>query len=154
VRLGPLHVSIHTRPPELVACEPIWIRGQLVTPWRVSPESLRLPMALSFEEAAERLRSLPRMFLEPDGSFVWVSSSQRQRWQVDGVLYDREGRLLFVDVKADCPAVVWRQFLKSLGAETTPLLFHLVHESVFLDEVGFGVVCGVEAPDDDGELGK
>jgi hypothetical protein len=137
------HVSIHARPAEVERGEPTAIRGRRVTPLQISPESWHLPMARSFEEAFEQLERLPRMFIEPDGAFVWVSSSSDRRWQVDGVLYDRAGRLQFVDVKGECPDEAWRQLLAALGADETPLMFQLVREAVFLDEAGFAEICRV-----------
>ena len=43
----------------------------------------------------ERTEALPRMFFEPDGSFVWVAAADAETpWQIDGLLSDRAGRLI------------------------------------------------------------
>jgi hypothetical protein len=96
-----------------------------------------MPMPVSFEQAADRLQELPRMFFEPDGSFVWVGDEQGQRWQVDGQLTDRDGRLLFVELKGDCPANQFDQLLAAFGWPATPLIFQLTRHAVFVDEADF-----------------
>jgi len=96
------------------------------------------PFELSFEDAVERISHWPRMLVEPDGSFVWVSSSgEEMPWQVDGNLYDREERLLVVDLKGECPRAPFDQLLTALGWPQTPLLFQLTREAVFLGEEDF-----------------
>lgn len=137
------HISVHARPPDVVAGEPTMIRGISAAPLRLKPESLQRPLPISFEEVSERLERLPRMFLEPDGAFVWVSSSNDEKWQVDGVLYDRDGHLMFVDLKGECPEMAWSELLYAMGSDKTPLMFQLVREALFLDELGFRQVCQV-----------
>ncbi len=46
-----------------------------------------------------QLADLPRMFIEPDGSFVWVGQDEAENWQLDGVIYDRHDRVIHVQ----CP---------------------------------------------------
>jgi hypothetical protein len=77
------------------------------------------------------------MFCEPDGSFVWVSSQGEPAWQVDGNLYDRNERLLFVDLKGTCPPREFDRLLGALGWPSTALMFQLTREAVFLDEAEF-----------------
>ena len=94
-------------------------------------------MGCSFEVASQRLGQLERMFCEPDGSFVWVSSQGDPVWQVDGNLYDRDERLLFVDLKGTCPPDQFDRLLSALGWPETKLMFQLTREAVFLDEAEF-----------------
>jgi hypothetical protein len=94
-------------------------------------------MQVTFEEAAAALEALPGMHVEFDGSFVW-RSRQDPLWQIDGNLYDRDGRLVRVDLKGTCPETELQQLLAAFGRDATPLLFELVHHAVFLDETEFG----------------
>jgi hypothetical protein len=94
-------------------------------------------MGISFEEASARLTKLERMYCEPDGSLVWVSSQGEPAWQVDGNLYDRNERLLFVDLKGTCLAESFDRLLAALGWPQTSLMFQLTREAVFLDEAEF-----------------
>lgn len=104
----------------------------------VPHEALAEPMQVSFEEAAEALQQLPRMYVEPDGCLVWVSSSQdERRWQVDGNLYDRDGRLLFVDLSGTCPPEAFDNLLRCFGWPATPLMFQLTRQALFLEESEF-----------------
>ena len=80
---------------------------------------------------------LERMFFEPDGSFVWVGSAAGQAWQLDGLLADRAGRLLYVELKGRCPSDVLDGILATFGRPEHGLMFQLVREAVFLDESEF-----------------
>ena len=111
----------------------------------VKPAMLAQSLNVSFEDAAEKLQKLPRMFLEPDGSFVWVSAQNGEQWQVDGVLYDRHGRLMFVDLKGECTAEGLEAILAALGSPPTPLMFQLVQQAIFLDDGEFRRCCRTEA---------
>ncbi len=108
-----------------------------VTTLAMSAEAMAAPFGISFEEAAERLGRLERMFVEPDGSFVWVSSADEPRWQVDGHLFDRNGRLLLVDLKGTCDERRFDELLTALGWPETLLVFELVREATFVDESAF-----------------
>ena len=61
----------------------------------------------SFELLAEILASIPGMFFEMDGSFVWVDHSFTPASQMDGMVYDRHGKLEYVEVKGACNAQQW-----------------------------------------------
>lgn len=91
----------------------------------------------TFEEVCARLSALERMYCEPDGSLVWVSSQGEPAWQVDGNLYDRDERLLFVDLKGSCPSEQFDRLLATFGWPATPLMFQLTREAVFVDEAEF-----------------
>lgn len=99
-------------------------------------DKLAAAMSVSFEQAYETLARLPRMFIEPDGAFVWVSSSGETKWQIDGNLYDRAGLLIFVDLKGYCPANRFDEMVAAFRG-TTPLMFQLVRHSVFVSEEEF-----------------
>lgn len=131
------HVTLHARPSEPLEHGFFDRAGQRYTALRVPPALVCVPFAVTFEQAAEALGRLPRMFVEPDGSFVWVSSRQAAAWQVDGVLYDRDQRLLYVDLQGRCPEWEFDQLLAAVGWPATPVMFLLVHEAAFLDEVEF-----------------
>jgi hypothetical protein len=66
----------------------------------------RLPQ--SFEGLAAALSNLPGMFFEMDGSFVWVDHQSHPPRQMDAMVYDRDGRLEYVDVKGDCNLEQWQ----------------------------------------------
>ncbi len=131
------HISIHRRPSGDVATRRIDLAGGQIDVLTLAPQQVTLPMAVRFEEACERLSELPQMFVEPDGSFVWTSRPTEPRWQADGVLYDRNDRLLFVDLKGYCPIDQFDALLPAFGWPNTPLVFQLSQEAVFLDEAEF-----------------
>ncbi len=132
------YVTVHARPPAASTGATVELTGKKVNTLRVSPEDLATTtMDCSFETAIARLSKLERMYCEADGSFVWVSSQGEPPWQVDGNLYDRNERLLFVDLKGACPSEHFDRFLTALGWPETKLVFQLTREAVFLDEAEF-----------------
>jgi hypothetical protein len=135
------HATLHARSPEVLSGGAIELRGALTPTLIVPPAALAHPFAMTFEEAVAALERLDRMFVEPDGSLVWVSSSAGEAttdlWQLDGNLFDRNGRLLFVDLKGSCPETELDRLLAVFGWPGTPVLFELTREAVFLDETQF-----------------
>ena len=91
----------------------------------------------SFDEVERRFAKLPRMCLEPDGSFVWVVETAGQRHQVDGNLLDDGERLLNVELKAECDTATLDRLLEAFGWPSQQLLFQLVQYGVYLDEADF-----------------
>lgn len=103
----------------------------------VPHEQLALPMAIGFDEAFERLGSLDRMFAEPDGSFVWTSPREGLWWQVDGNAFEKEGRVLLVDLKGSCPPAEFDRLIAAFGWPREAMMMQLVRSAVFLDEETF-----------------
>jgi hypothetical protein len=132
------YVSVHARPPGAAPGATIEVGGKAVCTLRVLPEELATTaLARSFEAAIAQLEGLERIFCEGDGAFVWTSPHGEPPWQVDGNLYDRDGRLLFVDLKGTCPGHQFDRLLSALGWPETTLVFQLTREAVFLDEEAF-----------------
>jgi hypothetical protein len=131
-------ITVHAQPPGVTAGPSIELQGRTVGTLHVDRDTLSTTtMNASFESARTNLEQLPRMFCEADGSFVWASPQGAPPWQVDGNLYDRNERLLFVDAKGTCPADELDRFLTALGWPGTRLMFQLTREAVFLDETEF-----------------
>jgi hypothetical protein len=104
--------------------------------WPTMPltrETVTEPMALGFDAALGRLDALPRMFVEPDGAFVWTSPREGSRWQVDGNAFERSGRVLLVDLKGSCPAAEFDALLACFGWPEQPIAVQVVRAGVFLD---------------------
>ncbi len=133
-----LHVSIHARGADVSGGAEIELRGQALQTLQVGVDELATPLSVSFEEALEYMERCERLFVEPDGSFVWTSSSEENTWwQLDGVLYDRGGRLNHVDLKGTCPPERFDQLLKTLGWPESELMFQLSREAVYLGDAEF-----------------
>ena len=131
-------VTIHARPAEAIEAGEIDVAQRRMRTLQVSQATLAAtPMDCTFETACERLAALERMFCEPDGSFVWTSAHDQPAWQVDGNLYDHQGRLQFVDLSGVCPAEQFDRLLAAWGWPETPLVFQLTREGVLLEETEF-----------------
>lgn len=108
--------------------------------WRVLDvprQALARPLAIGFDAALDRLAALERMYVEPDGSFVWTSRREGLSWQVDGNAAEREGRVLLVDLRGSCPPPELDRLLGALGWPEQALMFQLLRPAVFLDETTF-----------------
>jgi len=95
------------------------------------------PFRCTWDEAAAALDSLPRMILEPDGSWIWSGGEAHRRWQIDGHLYDFEDRLHRVELHGTCPPEMFDKLLRCIGWPVTQLSFELVREGRQLGESGF-----------------
>lgn len=100
-------------------------------------ESTTSKFSKSFEQVSEAFESLPRMFLEPDGSFVWVIEQDEERFQLDGLLTDDGANLLHCELKGNCNAAILDQLLRTLGWPDQEVAVQLVEEGTFLQEADF-----------------
>lgn len=131
------HVAIHPRSADVGGSAVIVLdRGEFST-LRPSQADLGKTFNRTFEDVLDELAKLPRMFVELDGSFVWVSSPGEPAWQLDGMLYDRDERLLYIELKGTCPNARLDQLLAIVGWPQTPVMFQLLREAVFLSEADF-----------------
>ena len=131
------HVQLYARPRAAALGRPQILNGFQVTPLAVSHAELLAGLPITFDEVVQVLAQLPRMFIEPDGSFVWVAPQEEQTWQVDGVLYDRGQRLAYAELKGFCPLGPFNQLLAALDWPRTELAFALVQHGVVLGEEDF-----------------
>ena len=130
-------ISIHARPPGEIPSRSIRLDGTEYQMLQLEPAQRTRPLQISFEEAVERLEQLPRMFVEPDGSFVWVGQQDASTWQLDGCLYDRDQHIVYVDVAGTCSPQQFDLLLSTFGWPDAPLIFQVVQQAVFLDERNF-----------------
>lgn len=130
-----LHAVIHPRPPGKLEADYLRYQNVDIPVVRASGEGLRF--ACSFENVAAHFANFERMFLEPDGSFVWVLEENSVRQQLDGNLVDDGEKLLAVEIKANCDLWVFDRFLRALGWPAQSLLFQIVQLGVFVEEVDF-----------------
>ena len=93
-----------------------------------------LPWGVTFDQAADRLMALGRLYYEPDGSIVWTGNHpELGRWQMDGNLYDRGPELGYVQLVGRCPQANFEQLLTALGWPTVLLAFQLPKVGILLD---------------------
>lgn len=106
------------------------------------------PLCVTFDAAFAELSAFPRMFIEPDGSFVWTGATTGgEAWQVDGNLFDRGESLAYVELKGHCPEAQFDMLLKALGGPGLSLLFQLPEQGMLLEEESFRLLAaGGAAP--------
>jgi hypothetical protein len=100
--------------------------------------SRETPLAVTFDAALVALQALPRMFIEPDGSFVWTGINEEgQAWQLDGNLIDRGDALAYVELTGSCPEPQFDSLLAALGWPQQRLAFQLPRRGTVLEEAEF-----------------
>jgi hypothetical protein len=70
------------------------------------------PIATSFEQAQQRLGELPRLYCEPDGSFVWTNPGGSE--QVFGMLFDAKGQIQYCELRGTCSRASWRALVAAV----------------------------------------
>jgi len=93
--------------------------------------------AVSFEDVFVALEAWPRMYIEPDGSFVCVgqetlADGSSAAWQLDGHLYDRDGRLLYLELQGTCPRSTWEQILAACQVTLAEILIEQRRAGTFV----------------------
>ena len=130
-------VSAHARSGEAPLGPVITHGGQTFETLEVPAASQAVPFDVTFEDVSDALSTWPRMFVEPDGAILWTGDDAQGRWQVDGNLYDRAGRLIYVDLAGNCPQAEFDRLLAALGWPVTSVMLQLKREGVWLDEGAF-----------------
>lgn len=138
------HATVHVEPYDVPRGPEMELRGELVRTLAIRSDQLDVPFPISFETAAEALLRLDRLFIEPDGSFVWRSDPSETAWLLDGHLFDRNERLLFAELKGTCAPDSLDRLLEALGWPILPLVFQLQREAVILAGPEFR--CYAELP--------
>ncbi|MGN6132932.1 MAG: hypothetical protein ACTHOU_00475 [Aureliella sp.] len=92
------------------------------------------PLRISLDDALANLERLSRMFVEPDGSFLWTGghASGDSSWQLEGNLYDDGRHVQYVDVAGDCPEGEWTTFLAALGESLSTVALQLLDQDRFV----------------------
>ena len=139
-----IHASLHPRPAQLPPAGEVAIHGRRVVHWAFDAAAAQNSWEVTFDGALEQLEKVPRLYAEPDGSWLLVSAvGESPRWQMEGNLYDGGSRLAYCDLKGSCPVTTWEQLLACFGWPHQPLLLQLTHAAVFVDEADYrGVVAG------------
>jgi hypothetical protein len=129
-----LHVTVHAHPARKFGCAEVTVRGIEVPAIDASSDAFQLPLPVSFDQVLDNLQRLPRLFIEPDGSFIWIGPGGPDEWQFDGQLHDSTGGLMTVELKVSGADPDWDTLLSCLGWPQTTLVFELVREGIYLDE--------------------
>lgn len=131
------NATLHAMPEGVHPGEEVMVRQIVLPTLKPTVAELYTPFPCTFETTAAILQRQQRVFFEPDGSFVWGEGADAERWQIDGHLFDRAGKLLYVHLKGTCPAEVFDHLLKSVRWPATTVMFQLQQEGYVLDEPSF-----------------
>lgn len=69
----------------------------------------------TFEQLAERLCAWPRLYFEPDGSFMLMGKADLESWQLEGQIHDGRGAVDSIELKGNCPLATFDELLLALG---------------------------------------
>lgn len=130
-------IRLHSRPAAATAGSPLGRHDGSLPTLAVPADRQADTMAVSFDTALEKLATLPGCYTEPDGAILWTGTDAQGRWQIDGNLYDRGGRVVFAALAGSCPVAALDQLLGCFGWPHEPLMMELVREAVFVSEEVF-----------------
>lgn len=139
--MQPFHIILHRAPRSLPPSGKLYEEFSGESGPDGIPYKLSEPLPTIFEQAIDALQALPRMFIEPDGSFVWVAEADSDPWQLDGQLHDGLGHLSTVEIKGQVGADGWSQLVQCFGSDNVPLLVQFVREGRFMTELEFRKQC-------------
>lgn len=131
------HVTVHPRGAEDRPGPVRQLHGATVSTLLVDAAVGSRHFAVAFEQVCAALEELDRMFVEPDGSLVWSGAHDNARWQLEGMLYDEGGKLLYAELWGRCPPAQFDQLLHVFGWPKIECIFFLVREGVWLDLASF-----------------
>ena len=116
----------------------------------IAQDQLITPLPIGFDDVLNQLNTLPRLYAEPDGSFVWTSPQENTRWQVNGNLYERNDSVLFVEIKGSCPASEFDQLLAGFLPDEKACVVQLTRPAVFVTVEVFRAHAGARGQAGDG----
>ena len=116
----------------------------------IAQDQLITPLPIGFDDVLDQLNTFPRLYAEPDGSFVWTSPQENIRWQVNGNLYERNDRVLFVELKGSCPASEFDQLLACFLQDEKACVVQLTRPAVFVTPEIFRAHAGARGQAGDG----
>ena len=134
------HLRITGRPENAIPGKNTAIFGQAIGTLQLPTGPS--PMSVSFEKVAGILSRFPNLHFEPDGAFTWGSIDRRSKderlWQLDGMIYDRENRIEYVELKGNCDRATWEAFTQVLsGVEYRPLVVQWIDQGLWISEPDF-----------------
>ena len=100
------HILLHPAPPHL--------NGELKG-CKIDQSDLTVEFPISFEHYVAAIGRFNRLYVEPDGSFVWVAEDRN--WQLDGLLFDRNDHLCCVELKGNCERACFLELVSALEAD-------------------------------------
>jgi hypothetical protein len=136
-----LHWIIESRPAAASAGPEIEIDGCRVATLDVPPETRGQPLAVTFDEIAERLKSSKGVYWEPDGSFAWTDPGP-PRSRLQGQLSDGGAHLQHVELWGTPSLQMFNRMLhvtRGSGA----LMFQLVRSGIYVDEAALRQLCEI-----------
>ena len=126
---------------------PVWLRiygaGRAIEPQRFTAPadsagadgSRPVPLHISWEEALLRLEKLPRMFVEPDGSFLWTgeATAEAAQWRLEGTVYDDGQVVRYIELRGQCPLRQWQEFLGAFDESFSTVVLDLLDQSTVVE---------------------
>ncbi len=136
--MSSFHIIVRPSEGRLPASK-IDIRGAEVLTYRLDSDSGAAGFSVSYEELSQKLSQIERLFIEPDGSFVWVSPDNTEQ-KLNGQITDDGKHVMFLELRGNCPFHSMEPVLAGLGWPTCRLLFQQLPEANLFDEEGIRLV--------------
>lgn len=98
-----------------------------------------VPLRVAWETAFDNLSQLPRMFAEPDGSFLWTGNDAPfgdapfGQWQLEGTLFDDGQVVRRIELVGNCDRGRWVQFLTALNCDSETVSVESLSDNCVFD---------------------
>jgi hypothetical protein len=81
------------------------------------------------------LEQLARMFVEPDGSFLWSGQDPASggHWQLEGTVYDDGQVVRYIELRGQCPLVQWHEFVAAFEESLASIRLELLEQKRIVD---------------------
>jgi len=131
-----VHLVVHAAPERMLTCSEVTLGGHSLEALSLPTSWLSRPLAVSFDEVLSRLEQLPRLYIEPDGSFIWIGPTGPAEWKIDGQLHDSASGLMTIELKVEGDSPDLCAIFHCLDWPAESLVFQLVREGIYVDDYG------------------
>ena len=135
--MNAFHIGLHRITAAVATGPQATIAGREFSTLTVPQPTPQEALGVGFDDAVARLARHDGLFIELDGSFVWVGRTDGFTWQLDGILYDRNEEIVYVELKGECPECAFEELCRTLGLSPGQTMVQLMQQAVFMDWAEF-----------------
>ena len=124
------HIAVHPSLSLEVPTQAASVDGQTVQALQIEARELNQKFDVSFDELFETLQNFERLFIELDGSFVWRGTSSDTPWQIDGIVFEKDDRVWYVELKGYCDRQSFNELVCCLAGDESSFIVQSITEGI------------------------
>lgn len=122
------HIAVYPSLPHAVPTQSAIVDGQTGQALQIETKELNKTFDVSFDELFETLQNFERLFIELDGSFVWRGTSDDSPWQIDGIVFEKDDRVWYVELKGYCDHQSFNNLVSCLAGNESSFIVQSITE--------------------------